>query len=1205
MFSEPRIVARREESRMLKQAWNRAGRVRIGAAIGLAWLMVFGIGSVHGATGTSTWANGDTTGVWSSTSTSTDWGSTTIPNSPGWIAQSAIASGDSGTVTLDMNATVGQLNDGGTRGGNHFTVSNGATIFTLTLDGTGLGANLFGDTNVAALYHGSSVNALVVQPNLVISNTDLDIGTTYGTGGAGASNVVGVLGITTLNNAGNTGNATAVHNIFIKGLGAKSTITTVFINSSIGTTGAGIVISNSLASGNVLLAGALGPGVVNLFQNTTGSTLVLSSTNNTYPGNTTITAGTLQLAAANAIPGGATAGNVSVGGTLDLNTFSDSLNGLSGAGTVDTVAGGIPVLTVGGNNASSTFSGVIKNTAGVLALTKTGGGIITLSGANTYSGATTVSNGTLLASGTLGTNAVTVNANATLGGAGTIAGPVVVQSGGNFVPGTGAGAAGVVLTLSNNLTLASGSFATMKVHTGNLSDEVVSTGTITYGGLLTVTNTGGSLVQNDQFTLFTATNYTGNFFSIALPALGAGMIWSNSLSSNGRLTVVTGTIIPAVVTNLPATGVQATTATLNGQVVSTGNQIPTVIMFYGPSNGGANAVAWSNNVVLGLANGSFNYSPTGLSSGTTYYYAAAATNAAGIVWATPSQSFTTLPVLPAVVMNLPATGVINTSATLNGQVVSTGNQSPTVTLYYGPSDGGANAAGWSRNVVLGLESGSFNYTATGLSTNTTYYYTASASNSAGTVWAAPSASFTTLATYQPIGAFMPPQSQILSDMVLANNNFTNDWPVPGCTSCLPGAHPSSIWTRGTYFEGSLALYRINQDSNIYNYAVQWGEFPGWGLRYGDTDTSPDDQCAGQEYIELYQFDTTQTNRLTHIVNNVNYWVSNDVGIGAWTYVDSLHMSMAAFAKLSVLNSNVISTLNSNATYPPQMYSFFHNIKSVYGISNGLYNATDHLWWRDTNYVSNYTASDATKQKCYWSRGNGWAFVALARTMDVLPANDPHYAEYLQTFTNMAAAIKAVQRADGFWNVNLAYTNDWPGPESSGTSCFTYGMAWGIIHGCLDANTYLPAVISGWDALSNGALHRSDDTANGAGFLGYEQGSGAQPSDGQPVTYTSVPDFTDFGLGLFLLAGSQVYELSSSPGIVLSPPVLTNNQVQLNFTVISSLTNVPLFLLQADRLGGSWSTNRTATLATNIAGISYCFTTSNNASARFYRIQAGL
>jgi len=1183
-------------NRFGKHAWG----VRFYAVLGLMCSMAFSPMHLQGATGTNTWANGDTTGVWSSASTLTDWRSATIPNAPGWIAQSATASGNSGTVTLDMNATVGQLNNGGSSGGNHFTVSG--TGFTITMDGTGIGTNKFGDTNVAALYHGSSISALIVQPSIVLSNTDLDIGTTYGTTGAGASNVVGVLGVTTLNNYGSTGNPAAVHNIFIKGAGAKSTINTVVINSSIGTAGAGIVISNTLASGNVLLVGTLGPNVVNLYQNTAGSTLLLSGTNNSYAGGTTITAGTLQLNATNAIPGGAAAGNVIINGTLDLNTFSDSINGLSGSGVVDTLAGGTPTLTVGGNNGGGTFSGVIKNTFGALTLAKIGGGTVALNGANTYGGASLVSNGTLLVNGSIGTNAVTVNTSAILGGAGTIAGPVAIQAGGSFIPGAGAGVAGSVLTISNSLTLVPGSSTLMKVQTGSLSDQAIVSDTINYGGTLVVTNVGGTLGLGDKFKLFAAGQFTGHLAGIILPSLPANLIWSNSLSIDGALTVVTGTIVTVVVTNLPASNVQVTAATLNGQVISTGNQVPTVTLYYGLTDGGANPAAWANRVVMGLVDGSFNYVAAGLSAHTTYYFAAAATNSAGLAWATPSQSFTTLTVSPPAVINLPATSVKATTATLNGQVTSTGNEIPAVTLYFGTADGGANPAAWSKSVVLGLAGGIFNYTATNLSTNTTYYYAASASNSAGTVWATPSQPLTTLASYSTIGTFLPPRSQILSDMVLANNYFTNEWPMPGCSSCLSGAHASCIWTRATYIEGDLALYGINRDTNIYNYAVQWGAFTNWNLRSGDANITPDDQGAGMEYIELYQLDTTQTNRLTHIVNNANYWVSNHVGLPAWWYVDSMHMSMPVFAKLSVLNSNIISGLNSNATYSPEMYSYFHSIKSVWGRSNGLYNVADHLWWRDTNYMANYTASDGTKSKCYWSRGNGWAFAALARTMDVLPTNDLHYAEYLQTFQEMAAALKAVQRSDGFWNVNLGYTNDFPGPESSGTACFTYGTGWGINHGYLDINTYLPVVISGWNALVVGALHHSSGPDNG--FLGYMQGSGAQPSDGQPVTYTSPPNFDDYGLGLFLLAGSQVYQLSSSPGIILSAPALAGNQVQLNFTVISSLTNVPLNLLQSDQLGTGWITNRTATLVTNVAGYSYHFTATKDVPARFYRIQLG-
>jgi unsaturated rhamnogalacturonyl hydrolase len=45
-----------------------------------------------------------------------------------------------------------------------------------------------------------------------------------------------------------------------------------------------------------------------------------------------------------------------------------------------------------------------------------------------------------------------------------------------------------------------------------------------------------------------------------------------------------------------------------------------------------------------------------------------------------------------------------------------------------------------------------------------------------------------------------------------------------------------------------------------------------------------------------------------------------------------------------------------------------------------------------------------------------------------------------------------------------------------------------------------------------------------GFLGHVQGTGKQPSASQPVTYDSMPNFEDFGLGCFLLAGSEVYKL---------------------------------------------------------------------------------
>lgn len=125
-------------------------------------------------------------------------------------------------------------------------------------------------------------------------------------------------------------------------------------------------------------------------------TVILSSEANSYSGNTTVAAAsTLKLGAANVIPNGDDKGSVTVEGTLDLNTFSETLNGLSGAGTVDTVAGGTPTLTLGSTNDSATFTGIIQDTAGTLSLTKTNTGRQDLTGVNTLSGAVLVNQGWL------------------------------------------------------------------------------------------------------------------------------------------------------------------------------------------------------------------------------------------------------------------------------------------------------------------------------------------------------------------------------------------------------------------------------------------------------------------------------------------------------------------------------------------------------------------------------------------------------------------------------------------------------------------------------------------------------------------------------------------------------------------------------------------------------------------------------------------
>lgn len=358
-------------------------------------------------------------------------------------------------------------------------------------------------------------------------------------------------------------------------------------------------------------------------------------------------------------------------------------------------------------------------------------------------------------------------------------------------------------------------------------------------------------------------------------------------------------------------------------------------------------------------------------------------------------------------------------------------------------------------------------------------------------------------TGKSVSVPLPEQDKTLKTLVMVNNYFMNKYADYTLPSNVGRVRPSNIWTRGVYYEGLMALYSVLPRESYYNYALDWAEFHKWNYRNGPSTRNADDYCAGQTYIDLYRLQPN-AEKIRKVKANLDMLVNTPQN-DDWWWIDAIQMGMPVFAKLG-------TTLHEPRYYDKMwdLYAFCRNEMA----GSGLYNPEDGLWWRDGDFIPPY--KEPNGEDCYWSRGNGWVYAALVRVLSEIPIDEKHRNDYIRDFQSMTDALVKCQREDGFWNVSLHDPSNF-GKEVTGTSLFVYGMAWGINNGLLNREQYLPVVVKAWNAIIKEAVHPN-------GFLGYVQGTGKEPRDGQPVTYDSMPDFEDYGIGCFLLAGVEVYKL---------------------------------------------------------------------------------
>lgn len=343
---------------------------------------------------------------------------------------------------------------------------------------------------------------------------------------------------------------------------------------------------------------------------------------------------------------------------------------------------------------------------------------------------------------------------------------------------------------------------------------------------------------------------------------------------------------------------------------------------------------------------------------------------------------------------------------------------------------------------------------------------------------------------------------VLSLARRVNDYFVAQNPDPTKPTFVKKKRTSNLWTRAVYYEGLMDLYSIDPDKRYLEYTDRWGAYHKWTARGSVDDTNADNQCCEQTYIDRFAA-TSDSVMIAPTTENLNHQMATGRK-DYWWWIDAIQMAMPVYAKYA--------KISGDRHYLDYAMDCYRDARD----RRGLFNITDGLWWRDSVYKAPYKEPDG--KNCYWSRGNGWVYAALVRVMKTVDADDPYYKELLKDYLLMTHALVKLQRRDGYWNASLVSTN-YAGPEMTGTALFLYGMAWGVRNGILNAKEYRPVCDKAWKAL-RGCVHAN-------GFLGYNQGTGADPSTGQPVTFNSVPDFEDYGTGCWLLGAVEYYRLINS------------------------------------------------------------------------------
>lgn len=313
-------------------------------------------------------------------------------------------------------------------------------------------------------------------------------------------------------------------------------------------------------------------------------------------------------------------------------------------------------------------------------------------------------------------------------------------------------------------------------------------------------------------------------------------------------------------------------------------------------------------------------------------------------------------------------------------------------------------------------------------------------------------------------------------------------------------HTKWDWTTAACYTGFMALNQVDHNGVFLLDIRSKGDSMKW--KTGPRHTMADDYCVAQMYSQMYMI-YKQPEMIAHWKAQADSiialphtesleWKGNIAG-REWAWCDALFMGPPAFAYLT--------TATGDKKYLDAASKLWFKTTEY------LYDKEEKLYYRDSRF---FTQKEANGKKVFWSRGNGWVMGGLVRMLSNMPADYPDRPKFEELYKNMAAKIASLQNADGTWHAALLDPKSYPVKETSGTGFYCYALAYGINNGLLPYDKYHKVVEKAWKALM--------ESVQADGKLGYVQQIGEKP---EKVT---ADDTEVYGVGAFLLAGSEIYRM---------------------------------------------------------------------------------